>query len=210
MGESESTRPTDAGHPHDARRAKNRRVALGASCAVLAMVGLSFASVPLYDLFCRVTGYGGTTQTASGDRVEVIDRQVTVRFDASTNAGLPWQFRAAQKPMKVQVGETNLAFYKAANLADRETLGTATFNVTPLKAGQYFVKIDCFCFTEQRLKPGEAVDMPVSFYIDPAIAEDPNLDDTNTVTLSYTFFPKEDEGGGGDRVSSLDSASGLE
>lgn len=196
----------------DGRRSKNRRVALGAVAAVAGMVGLSFASVPLYDLFCRVTGYGGTTQQASENAVTVLDREMTVRFDASTNADLPWHFRAAQKPMTVNVGETNLAFYKAENISGRSTLGTAVFNVTPTKAGQYFVKIDCFCFTEQRLAPGQKVDMPVTFYVDPAIDEDPDLDDTNTITLSYTFFPKQEEegAGGGEQVSSLDSQTGVE
>ncbi len=193
------------------RAAKNRRVAFGSVLAVAAMVGLSFASVPLYDLFCRVTGFGGTTQQATGEGVDVIDREVTVRFDASINAGLPWRFRPAQGPMTVKAGETHLAFYKAESLAERGTVGTAAFNVTPLKAGQYFVKIDCFCFTEQALEPGQKVDMPVTFYVDPAIAEDPDLDDTNTITLSYTFFPKKDaQSGGGEQVSSLDSGSGTE
>jgi cytochrome c oxidase assembly protein subunit 11 len=190
------------------RSTKNRRVALSTLGAVVAMVGLSFASVPLYDLFCRVTGFGGTTQQASTGSTVVLDREITVRFDASINKGLPWSFRAAQ-PQTVKVGETNLAFYKSESLSDRATRGTASFNVTPLKAGEYFVKIDCFCFTDQTLGPGQAVDMPVTFYVDPAIADDPDLDDTNTITLSYTFFPKAIEEGE-QQVSSLDSASANE
>jgi len=190
-------------NPGAARAAKNRKTALAALGGVVAMVGLSFASVPLYDLFCRVTGFGGTTQVGGGAS-EVIDREVTVRFDASVNKDLPWAFRPAQAPMTVKVGESHLAFYKAESVADHDTMGTATFNVTPIKAGQYFVKIDCFCFTEQMLTPGQAVDMPVTFYVDPAIEEDPDLDDVNTITLSYTFFPKKGEAS--EQVSSLDAA----
>ncbi|MEQ8602408.1 MAG: cytochrome c oxidase assembly protein [Marivibrio sp.] len=200
----EATRTQD---PRAARAAKNRKTALAAAGGVVAMVGLSFASVPLYDLFCRVTGFGGTTQVGAGSS-EVIDREVTVRFDASVNKDLPWSFRPKQAPMTVKVGESHLAFYKAESLADHETLGTATFNVTPIKAGQYFVKIDCFCFTEQMLTPGQSIDMPVTFYVDPAIEEDPDLDDVNTITLSYTFFPKKGEAS--EQVSSLDAAAGTQ
>lgn len=192
---------------HAKRAAKNRRVALGAFGGVVAMVGLSFASVPLYDLFCRVTGFGGTTQVGAGS-ADVIDRDVTVRFDASVNKDLPWSFRPKSQPVSMKVGESSLAFYRAENLSDRDTLGTATFNVTPIKAGQYFVKIDCFCFTEQALSPGQSVDMPVTFYVDPAISEDPDLDDVHTITLSYTFFPKKGEAG--EQVSSLDASSGTQ
>jgi cytochrome c oxidase assembly protein subunit 11 len=192
---------------HAKRAVKNRRVALGALTGVAAMVGLSFASVPLYDLFCRVTGFGGTTQVGAGSTA-VIDRDVTVRFDASVNKDLPWSFRPKSEPVTMKVGESSLAFYHAANLSDHDTLGTATFNVTPIKAGQYFVKIDCFCFTEQALTPGQSVDMPVTFYVDPAISEDPDLDDVHTITLSYTFFPKKGEAG--EQVSSLDASSGTQ
>lgn len=190
------------------RAGRNRRTALMATAGVAGMVALSFASVPLYDLFCRVTGFGGTTQQADAAPDRVLDRQVTVRFDASTNQDLPWRFRPSQQPMAVNVGETHLAFYRADNLAEADTFGTATFNVTPLKAGQYFVKIDCFCFTEQKLASGEGVDMPVTFFVDPAIAEDPNLDDVNTITLSYTFFPMKDRER--EQISALDSPSGAD
>lgn len=171
---------------------KNRKVAIYASCAVFAMIGLSFASVPLYDLFCRVTGYGGTTQQAETESDVILDRDVTIRFDASVNSSLPWEFKPEQLSVDLKVGQTGMAFYKAYNDSDERIAGTATFNVTPQKAGPYFVKVECFCFTEQVLKPGEAVDMPVVFYVDPEIADDPNMDDIKTITLSYTFFRDED------------------
>ena len=165
---------------------------------VVAMVGLAFASVPLYRLFCQVTGYGGTTQRAVEAAAPAVgDRVVTVRFDATTDQQLPWRFHPEQRAVEVRVGEQALAFYRAENRSDRPVTGRATFNVTPFKAGSYFVKIDCFCFTEQTLAPGEAVDMPVTFYVDPAIAEDRNLDDVGTITLSYTFFRAQGDGAGG-------------
>lgn len=173
------------------RQAKNKRVAIIFAGMAAGMVGLSFASVPLYDLFCRVTGYGGTTQQADVGADRVLDRKVEVRFDGSVNSALPWEFRPEQKSVTLNVGQESLAFYKAVNEGNEPVTGTATFNVTPQKAGQFFVKIDCFCFTEQTLAPGQEVDMPVTFYVDPAIAEDPNLDDVKTITLSYTFFRKE-------------------
>jgi len=170
---------------------RKRRTALVGAGIVAAMVALSFASVPLYDLFCRVTGYGGTTQQAESASEVTLDREITVRFDASVNGELPWTFQPVQREIKLKVGENGLAFYGARNRAKRPVTGTATFNVTPLKAGAYFVKVDCFCFTEQRLEPGQSVDMPVAFYIDPAIADDPGLDEVTTITLSYTFFRAE-------------------
>lgn len=169
---------------------KNKRMMGAVVLVVGCMVGLSFAAVPLYDLFCRVTGYGGTTQQATSGADEILDRVMTVRFDASIANELPWTFKPAQDSIDVRVGESALAFYTAESNSDAPTRGTASFNVTPLKVGQYFVKIECFCFTDQILKPGEETQMPVTFYIDPAIAEDPNLDDVETVTLSYTFFPQ--------------------
>ncbi|MBM3571772.1 MAG: cytochrome c oxidase assembly protein [Alphaproteobacteria bacterium] len=167
---------------------RNGRMALILSGVVAGMVGLSFASVPLYRLFCQVTGYGGTTQRAERDAREVLERLVTVRFNAETARDMPWTFRPAQRQVEVKVGETNLALYRAENKSSQTITGTATFNVTPAKAGLYFSKIQCFCFDEQTLKPGEGVDMPVSFYVDPAIKNDRNLDDVKTITLSYTFF----------------------
>ena len=172
---------------------KNRRVALYSVFGVIAMVGLSYASVPLYDLFCRVTGYGGTTQQAEAASDVILDRDVTIRFDASTNSALPWEFKPEQLKMDLKVGQSGMAFYRATNTGSEPVTGTATFNVTPQKVGQYFVKVECFCFTEQKLNPGETVDMPVEFFVDPAIADDPNMDDIKTITLSYTFFRMDEE-----------------
>ena len=172
---------------------RNRNLALVCVAVVAGMVGMSYAAVPLYQLFCQVTGYGGTTQAADAAPDIVLDRKMTVRFDSNVSPHLPWRFHAAQGPVTLKVGETGLAFYRAENLSDRTIKGTAAFNVTPPQAGRYFTKIDCFCFTEQTLLPGESVDMPVTFFVDPSIADDPNLDSVTTITLSYTFFPMEDE-----------------
>ena len=160
---------------------------------VLGMGALAWASVPLYDLFCRVTGYGGTTQEASAASDVVLDRKVTVRFDASTSAGMPWKFKAATNTMEVRIGETGLAYYEAHNPTDRPITGTASFNVTPLSMGIYFSKIDCFCFTEQTMQPGETVMMPVTFFVDPEMVEDGETAKIHTITLSYTFFETEPE-----------------
>ncbi len=170
------------------RKNRNARTALTLAGVVVGMIGLSFASVPLYRLFCQVTGFGGTTQVAESAPQEVSDRVIAVRFNADVNGKLPWRFGPLQREVKVQVGENRLAFYQAKNTSEKPVTGTATFNVTPLKAGQYFSKVACFCFTEQRLEPGQEIDMPVSFFVDPAMLEDPEMDDVNTITLSYTFF----------------------
>jgi cytochrome c oxidase assembly protein subunit 11 len=172
-----------------ATRSHNGRTAIVLVAVIFGMVGLTAASVPLYRLFCQVTGYGGTTQTAATAPAQVLEREIRVRFSADTNSALPWTFRPAQDQMRLRVGETGLAYFTARNDADRPVTGTATFNVTPAKAGLYFTKIDCFCFTEQRLGPGEEAQMPVTFFVDPGIADDPNLDDVTTITLSYIFFP---------------------
>ncbi|MCR6630601.1 MAG: cytochrome c oxidase assembly protein [Magnetospirillum sp.] len=168
---------------------RNRMVVLVSLAALLAMIGLVVASVPLYRLFCKITGYGGTTRT-SVVAPGATDRQVTVRFDASVAKGLPWRFKPDQREMKVALGEQVLATYSATNTGSQPIVGTATFNVTPDKAGRYFNKIACFCFSEQRLEPGQSVDMPVTFYVDPALADDPYANEVTTITLSYTFFPK--------------------
>ena len=157
---------------------------------VLFMGGMAYAAVPLYDLFCRVTGYAGTTSRAETASDTIIERQVTVRFDASRNRQMPWEFTAPDDAVSLKIGETGLAFYKAHNPTNEEITGTATFNVTPQKAGYYFSKIDCFCFVEQTLAPGETVDMPVTFFIDPEIVDDEEMMDVKTITLSYTFFLK--------------------
>ena len=155
---------------------------------VAGMAALAWAAVPLYDLFCRVTGFGGTPLVAESGADRVLDRTVAVRFDASTAAGMPWTFRPEQTVRSVRLGETALAFYEATNPTGRPVTGTATFNVTPPSVGGYFVKIDCFCFTEQTLAPGETARMPVTFFVDPAILDDPEARAVGTITLSYTFF----------------------
>ncbi len=179
----------------DTSSGKNARLALILGGLVCSMVGLAFASVPLYQLFCQVTGFGGTTQVSEAMPETTLDRVMKVRFNADIHRDLPWHFQPVQKEVVVKVGEPGLAFYEARNLSNRPITGTATFNVTPLKAGQYFSKVQCFCFEEQRLEPGETVNMGVSFYVDPAIAEDPNLDEVAAITLSYTFFslPEEED-----------------
>lgn len=174
---------------------RNRRTLVVCVGVVCGMVGLSFASVPLYKVFCAVTGFGGTTQVSAKKSSVVTERNIRVRFDASTNPELPWQFQPVQREVRLKVGENALAFYRARNISERAITGVATFNVTPQKAGQYFNKIDCFCFSEQTLKPGESADMPVTFFVDPTISEDPNLDDVKTITLSYTFFVAPDQSG---------------
>lgn len=158
----------------------------------LGMVGMGYAAVPLYDLFCRVTGYGGTTQTAQYDPGQILERTVQVRFDASRSRGFPWEFEPLQREMTVRVGETALAFYRVTNPTDEPVTGIATYNVTPFKMGPYFAKLECFCFTEQTLGPGESMDMPVVFFIDPLMDEERRMDDVQSVTLSYTFFEASD------------------
>lgn len=154
------------------------------------MLGASFAAVPLYDIFCRVTGFGGTTQVAenANETPDVRPEIASIRFDASINQDLPWRFAPVKREVKVHIGETGLAYYRATNFSDKPVAGTAVFNVTPLSVGAYFVKIDCFCFTEQVLAPGETVDMPVTFYVDPEILDDPETKDIRDITLSYTFY----------------------
>ncbi|MDG4602217.1 MAG: cytochrome c oxidase assembly protein [Defluviicoccus sp.] len=161
----------------------------------VAMGGLAFASVPLYRLFCQVTGFAGTPKTGAyvgtASAGAGAAGEVTVRFDANVNSQLPWQFQPAERQVVVRPGQEVLVHFRAHNLADHPITGTATFNVTPFKAAQYFNKIECFCFTEQTLKPGEDVSMPVVFYVDPQLFEDPNTAEVRNITLSYTFFPVE-------------------
>ena len=152
------------------------------------MIGLTYASVPLYRLFCQVTGYGGTPQFAKAAPGATDGRVITIRFDAAVSPSLPWTFEPMARAMQVKLGEQALAVYRATNLSDRPVKGMATFNVTPHKAGPYFNKIQCFCFDAQVLQPGARVEMPVSFFVDPKIVEDSNLDDVKTITLSYTLF----------------------
>ena len=168
---------------------RNGRVAFACAGLVAAMVGASYAAVPLYDMFCRMTGYGGTTQVAKTAPKAKLDRIVTIRFDGNVAPGLGWTFAPETRSMSVRVGETKLALYKAKNVSDHPITGTATYNVSPNQTGAYFSKLQCFCFTEQTLQPGEEINMPVAFFVDPSIAENPELDDIREITLSYTFFP---------------------
>lgn len=177
---------------HKLRR-KNRLFMAGLFGLVFGMVGLAYASVPLYALFCQVTGFGGTTQRADAAPARQVDRVIKVRFNADVNQSLPWRFKPEQKELTVKLGEMGLAAYQAANRTDQATVGTALYNVTPDKAGKYFNKIECFCFTEQVLEPGQSVDMPVAFFVDPSLADDPAMEDVTTITLSYTFFRAKDE-----------------
>lgn len=170
---------------------RNGRTAGMAALLVLAMVGLAFASVPLYRLFCQVTGFGGTPLRADevSSSMQPNGKLISVRFDANTNSALPWSFKPEERVQRVAVGARDMAFYTAKNLSDKPVTGTATFNVTPVKAGQYFTKIQCFCFTEQTLKPGEEMRMPVIFFVDPKIMDDPDAGKIEEITLSYTFYP---------------------
>ena len=171
--------------------AKNRRVALIAAGVAASMLGLAYASVPLYTLFCQVTGYGGTTQRATAPSHQVLDKIVTVRFDANVSPKLAWKFEPVQATMDVKIGENALAFFRATNLSDKPLKGTAAFNVAPDVAGSYFNKIECFCFKEQLLQPGQTVEMPVTFFLDPKMVEDRDTAGLSNVTLSYVFYPSE-------------------
>jgi len=177
------------------QRTAVRHRAIAAACAVivLTMVGLSFAAVPLYRLYCQVTGYAGTTQRAEKASDVVLDRVLTVHFDANVAPDLPWSFEPEQRTLEVKIGENTLAFYKATNNSDHPITGTALFNVVPEAVGVYFNKVQCFCFTEQRLDPGQSAEMTVSFYVDPAFVEDEDTKDLSELTLSYTFYPADQQ-----------------
>jgi cytochrome c oxidase assembly protein subunit 11 len=169
---------------------RNARTALLAFVLVFGMVGLAYASVPLYRMFCQATGFAGTPIRADNDAAPVdAGHMISVRFDANTSSALPWRFAPVDTRRNVAIGARNIALFTARNLADRPVTGTATFNVTPVQAGQYFTKIQCFCFTEQRLSPGQEVQMPVVFFVDPAILTDPDTRNISEITLSYTFYP---------------------
>ncbi len=167
---------------------RNKLVGTAGALMAVAMIGASFAAVPLYRLFCQVTGYGGTPQVALAAPGAVDERAFTIVFDANIATGLAWEFRPAQRQVTVRTGEEGLAFYVAHNPTDRAIKGQAAFNVTPLTAGKYFSKVQCFCFEEQVLAPGQTVDMGVSFFVDPAILKDRNMVDVKMITLSYTFY----------------------
>lgn len=174
-------------------RKRNRRLGMGVGCFVAGMVGVAFASVPLYQMFCRVTGYNGTVQTAGTVAPGAGERVVNIRFNATTSPSLPWRFAPAQGTMALRVGEEGLAFYRARNLAGVPVTGVATYNVTPEVVGKYFQKTACFCFEKQTLEAGQETDMPLSFWVDPAIADDPNTSGIRTITVSYSFFRSLDD-----------------
>lgn len=186
------------------------------SAMALGMLGMAYAAVPLYQMFCRVTGYGGTTRVAVTKPEAVLDRTISIRFDSNVSPELPWTFKPVAKTMTMRIGETKIAKYWAVNNSDITRTGTAAFNVTPEAAGLYFNKIDCFCFTEQVLKPGEKAELPVTFFVDPEILKDKNTRHLSQITLSYTFFPtdedegKEDKGGGKAPEKSGNHASNAE
>jgi cytochrome c oxidase assembly protein subunit 11 len=180
-----------------AQARRNQRTAGIAALVALAMVALAFASVPLYRIFCQATGFDGTTQRAEGKDAPgpVAGESVSVRFDANTALTLPWSFKPERPTETVTIGEREMAIYRAKNLSARAITGRATFNVSPVQAGKYFTKIQCFCFTEQTLKPGEEARMPVIFYVDPKFAKDPDTAKITEITLSYTFYPVDDAEG---------------
>lgn len=152
------------------------------------MLALGMSSSKIYNTFCKITGYGGTTQQAEENLSEVIDRKVTIKFDSNVADNLPWVFKPQQKEMEVQLGQSGLAYYTVKNNSTKPIIGVANFNVTPIKAGPFFVKTDCFCFTEQRVEPGEEIPLPVLFFVDPQLDEDKRMDEVKEITLSYTFF----------------------
>ncbi|MBE3637786.1 cytochrome c oxidase assembly protein [Mangrovicoccus algicola] len=165
-----------------------RRTLAATIGTVLFMGAMAWASVPFYRWFCAVTGFGGTTGVAEAAPDHALEQEITIRFDASKDRGMPWDFRPLQREMTLKIGETGLAFYEAVNPTDRTIAGSATYNVAPYEAGGFFTKIDCFCFTEQVLEPGQRVDMPVTFYVDPEIVADRDAKYVHTITLSYTFY----------------------
>lgn len=167
---------------------QNGKTVLKLAGVVVTMGALAWASVPFYDWFCRVTGFGGVTQEADSGSDVILDQTIKVVFDASKDRGMMWEFRPQQHDMTVRIGETGLAFYEAHNPTDRPIAGQASFNVAPYEAGAFFTKIDCFCFTEQVLMPGERIDMPVTFYVDPEMVEDRDAKFIKEITLSYTFY----------------------
>ena len=171
---------------------KNTKMGINLSMLVLGMLMLAYASVPLYKIFCQVTGFGGTTQVAEVLPTDIRERVVKVEFDTNVDSKLNWKFKADQQAMKVKVGENGLASYTVKNNSDKPMIGIASYNVTPLKAGQYFNKVYCFCFEEQTIAAGAEVHFPVSFFIEPTFDDDGYMDDVNTITLSYTFYEPSD------------------
>jgi len=178
---------------HNEKPDRKGLVALSLVGLVAAMLGLSFAAVPLYRIFCQATGYGGVPQRAEAAPADVLDRTITVRFDANVERDLPWKFEPVQRVMEVRIGESALVFFKASNDSAEPVTGTAGFNVAPNVAGRYFTKIECFCFTKQRLAAGESMEMPVTFFVDPKIVDDEGTKNIPEITLSYTFYRSDDQ-----------------
>jgi|TARA_B100000925_G_scaffold220642_1_gene169397 cytochrome c oxidase assembly protein subunit 11 len=174
-------------------KAQNKKVIFLITFVGMLMLSLSYAAVPLYDIFCRVTGFGGTTQIASSAPGSTGHPNINIRFESNITDSLNWDFYSKTKTVKIPMGEEKTIYYFAKNLSDEPIVGTATFNVTPAKAGQYFMKIDCFCFVEQLLNPGESMNMPVTFFIDPDLYKDENVQEVNEITLSYTFMKSMDQ-----------------
>ena len=174
-------------------KAQNKKVIFIIFFIGMLMLSLSYAAVPLYDIFCRVTGFGGTTQIASSAPGSSGHPNINIRFESNITDSLNWDFYSKTKTVKIPMGEEKTIYYFAKNLSDEPIVGTATFNVTPAKAGQYFMKIDCFCFVEQLLNPGESMNMPVTFFIDPDLYKDENVQEVNEITLSYTFMKSMDQ-----------------
>ncbi|MDA9734054.1 cytochrome c oxidase assembly protein [SAR116 cluster bacterium] len=174
-------------------KAQNKKVIFIITFIGMLMLSLSYAAVPLYDIFCRVTGFGGTTQIASSAPGSTGHPNINIRFESNITDSLNWDFYSKTKTVKMPMGEEKTIYYFAKNLSDEPIVGTATFNVTPAKAGQYFMKIDCFCFVEQLLNPGESMNMPVTFFIDPDLYKDENVQEVNEITLSYTFMKSMDQ-----------------
>ncbi len=165
-----------------------RKTVLQTVSLVVFMGALAWASVPLYDWFCRVTGFGGVTNTAQTGSDVILDKTIKIRFDASLDRDMPWEFKPMERQVEMRIGETGMVFYEAYNPTSRPVAGTASYNVTPYEAGNFFTKIDCFCFEQQVLQPGERVEMPVTFFVDPEIVDDRDAKYTKVITLSYTFY----------------------
>jgi cytochrome c oxidase assembly protein subunit 11 len=195
MANQPNQHSTSAGEKTSSRRGLTRDATVAAICGfvVVLMVGAAYAAVPFYNWFCRATGFNGTTQVATAaPSAAPLERKISVRFDSNVAGGLPWKFEPEQTEIEVRIGEVTTVFYKVTNQSARTTAGQAAYNVAPLTVGSYFEKINCFCFTEQTMAPGETRQMPVVFYVDPSIVKDSDNDGLNTITLSYTFYPVRD------------------
>ena len=186
---------SETGHPNDKTPKAHGKVALALAGLVAVMTGLAFASVPLYRMFCQVTGYGGVPQQADAAPKQALDQVIRIRFDANVDHALPWAFAPVERAIDVKIGETALAFFEASNRSKTPITGSAVFNVEPARAARYFSKIECFCFTKQTLAAGASIEMPVTFFVDPRIADDENTKNVHEITLSYTFYRTGDEAG---------------